>query len=308
MVTQQDIRAVASSVVSFHCSACGKCCNSPPQLTLAELFRHQDRFVGALGMRRMQPAGNAHAADAAALASRLGHALPGGDYLMLAVQGLDYPSLNRCPALGDDNGCTIHTSRPSTCALVPLDAWTPDALQSVLLEKRRAGHGYIGADCIAAGPREGYRELVRGGRVTDPAYADALNRRRGNEAQEKAVWGTQLFRWLLPELLAAPGGIAAVPTADTRTLSLVPALALLAGASPRSRERCLDFAEAQLTLIRHNLAGALARRQAADRPVTAELRAMEAALQRFAGHLRSAAAGASSDPQRAAQVEAYLAS
>jgi Fe-S-cluster containining protein len=24
---------------SFACSACGKCCNSPPEMTLAELFR-----------------------------------------------------------------------------------------------------------------------------------------------------------------------------------------------------------------------------------------------------------------------------
>lgn len=56
-----------------------------------------------------------------------------------------------------------------------------------------------------------------------------------------------------------------------------------------------------------NLTGALARRQAADRPVTAELRGMEAALQRFAGHLRSAGAGPAGDPAHAALVESYLA-
>lgn len=295
------------AVVSFHCSACGKCCNSPPQLTLAELFRHQHRFVGAIGLRRMRPADSAHAADAAGLAGRLGHALPGGDYLMLAVQGLDYPSLKRCPALADDNGCAIHASRPSTCAMVPLHAWTPDALQPVLLAQRRAGLGYIGADCIAAGPRDGFRELARGGRVADPAYADALERRRDDEAQEKSVWGDQVFRWLLPELLAAPGGIAALPLTGTRTMALVPALAVLAGASARSRERCLDFADAQVALIRRNLAAALARKQAADRPVTAELRAMEAALLRLCGHLRSASADAVPDPDHAARVASYLA-
>lgn len=65
MVIQQDTGAV----VSFHCSACGRCCNSPPQLTRAELFRHQDRFVGAIGLRRVRSAGNAHAAHATALAT-----------------------------------------------------------------------------------------------------------------------------------------------------------------------------------------------------------------------------------------------
>ncbi|SOY64561.1 YkgJ family cysteine cluster protein [Cupriavidus taiwanensis] len=296
----------AAAVMSFHCSACGKCCNSPPQLTLAELFRHQDRFVGAIGMRIVRTAGNAHASDAAALAARLGHALPGGEYLMLAVQGLDYPSLNRCPALGDDNACTIHANRPSTCAMVPLDAWTPDALQPALLEQRRAGAGYIGADCIAAGPRDGYRELVRATRVTDPVYADALNHRRHDETREKAVWSSQVFRWLLPDLQAAPGGIAALPTAGARTLSLVPALAVLAGASALSQRRCLEFVEVQLAVIRRNVARALVRRQAADRPVTAELRAMETALLRFAAHLRSAAQ-ITPDPDRAAVVESYLA-
>lgn len=120
------------------------------------------------------------------------------------------------------------------------------------------------------------------------------------------MWGTQVFRWLLPELLAAPGGIAALPMAGTRTLSLVPALAILAGASARSRERCLGFADAQLGLIRRNLSSALARRQAVDRPVTAELRGMEAALQRFTGHLRAAAVAAVPDPDRSTVAESYL--
>jgi hypothetical protein len=33
------------------CSACGACCNSPPLLSLPELFHHQHVFLGVLGIR-----------------------------------------------------------------------------------------------------------------------------------------------------------------------------------------------------------------------------------------------------------------
>jgi hypothetical protein len=38
---------------SFHCSACGKCCNSPPPMSVPELFYHQRRFIGCLTVRRV---------------------------------------------------------------------------------------------------------------------------------------------------------------------------------------------------------------------------------------------------------------
>ncbi|WP_408249296.1 hypothetical protein [Paraburkholderia xenovorans] len=38
---------------SFACTACGKCCNSPPAMSLPELFRQRDRFIGCLAIGRV---------------------------------------------------------------------------------------------------------------------------------------------------------------------------------------------------------------------------------------------------------------
>jgi hypothetical protein len=75
---------------SFRCSACGKCCNSPPEMSVPELFHHQHRFVGCLAVRRLPRVspgdrlageGAATAADARAyalLADALWHRLSSG--------------------------------------------------------------------------------------------------------------------------------------------------------------------------------------------------------------------------------------
>ena len=43
--------AVPAERVGFRCSACGRCCNSPPAMTLDELFHHERRFIGCLTVR-----------------------------------------------------------------------------------------------------------------------------------------------------------------------------------------------------------------------------------------------------------------
>jgi hypothetical protein len=89
-----------------------------------------------------------------------------------------------------------------------------------------------------------------------------------------------------PELLAAPGGIAALPVEGYRTLALAPVLAVIAAGSEPDRLRCLAFIDAQVALIRRHVAAAIARKQPADRPVTAMLRGFEAVLLSLAVRLR----------------------
>lgn len=269
-------------------------------MCLDELFAHEDRFVGALSLRRVQApqVGTRHAVGAGtvevtaddvaefdALARRQGHPLPGGDVLMIATQAIDYPSLGRCPALADDGRCAIHAARPSTCAMVPLDAWAPDRLQSVALAaKCRGGEHDIGADCLstAALPSqslpEGFIPLVEAGRIADRGYASALTRRRDDEARDKQRWGDAVYRLLAPELLGPARGIAGIPFAGYRTLPLVPALAVLASDGAQARARCLRYIAAQRRLIDTTVDAALARRHAADRPMTAQLRQFANAL------------------------------
>ncbi|WP_257993469.1 YkgJ family cysteine cluster protein [Cupriavidus pauculus] len=291
--------------VGFQCTACGKCCNSPPLMSMDELFRHAGRFVGALSLRRVRPprVGIRHVVDGhlvevtaddvaafAALARRQGHPLPNGDVLMIATQAIDYPSRGRCPALADDGRCTIHASRPSTCAMVPLDAWVPDRLQAVsLAAKRRGGDHDIGADCLAVVPSTpspspsrprpgGHIPLVVAGAVADRDYAAALARRRDDEADDKHQWGDAVYRLLAPELLGPARGIESIPFAGYRTLPLVPVLAVLANGGPETRARCLSYIGAQRRLIAASLEAALARRRVDDKPMTAQLRQFDATL------------------------------
>lgn len=293
--------------IGFHCTACGKCCNSPPLMSMDELFRHADRFVGALSLRRVRPplAGTRHMVDGhlvevtaddvaafAALARRQGHPLPNGDVLMIATQAIDYPSRGRCPALADDGRCTIHASRPSTCAMVPLDAWVPDRLQAVsLAAKRRGGEHDIGADCVSVVSSGSLPAdvipLVRASEVAEPGYAAALARRRDDEARDKAVWGDAVCRLLMPELLGRARGIASIPFAGYRTLPLVPVLAVLADGGSEARARCLDYIAAQRRLIAASIDAALARRRADDKPMTAQLRQCDAALSALGQRLMS---------------------
>lgn len=289
---------VEGATLSFDCTACGKCCNSPPLMTVPELFRHADRFIGALALRRIRApvAGTRHAVagrvvtvgkedveEFHAIARRQGHALPGGEYLILMTQAIDYPSAGRCPALADDNGCAIHADRPATCAMVPLDAWVPDGLQQVALAaKQPGGAQYLGADCITAGA---IRPLVQAREVVDAGYRAALARRREAEAEDKRDWGDAVCRLLLPELLGPRGDLAAIPPDGQRTLSLAPVLAVLAASGAEARARCLIYIGAQRAGIAAAVGRALARRQPADKPTTALLRSFDTALATLASRL-----------------------
>ncbi|HEV3429634.1 MAG TPA: flagellin N-methylase, partial [Paraburkholderia sp.] len=45
--------AVVGGSWSLACNACGKCCNSPPALSLREWFAHRAVFVGSLAIERV---------------------------------------------------------------------------------------------------------------------------------------------------------------------------------------------------------------------------------------------------------------
>lgn len=112
---------------SLHCTACGRCCNSPPLLSLDELWQHRHTFIGCISVRRLPR--NASAGQRA-LAAQL---LPGGaaDDLVLLLQGYQWASQPSCPALQSDQRCGVHGAhKPATCRVVPLDALLPDAEQA----------------------------------------------------------------------------------------------------------------------------------------------------------------------------------
>ncbi|MCA8094306.1 YkgJ family cysteine cluster protein [Burkholderia anthina] len=313
------------------CNACGRCCNSAPTLSLRELFRHRHRFVGALTIHRVPKRrvgershtdGCGHAFDADdvaacdALANRLFHRMHGAgdEWIALTLQGYDYPSLGRCPALADDGRCSVHASKPSICGAVPLDPMLPDRLQSRVLAGRRDETAWLGANCIvgtdggtASADTTSAIPLVTAGQVADRTALDTF---RDALVFERAVWRDAVFASLIdggPQVRAAlsrlaPGGYL--------TMSIVPVLLAAASISARCRMLCLDFIDAQRALIDARIEAALARRRLDDRPATRELRGFAEALER-ARYALAAMPATTETPTRthadAPRIDAWLA-
>jgi Fe-S-cluster containining protein len=309
---------------SFACSACGKCCNSPPAMTLAELFRHRERFIGCIAIGRVprrrtgerlrvghreSVLDEADIAAFDAMANTLLHRA--GDTFSITAQGYDYPSLARCPALEDDGRCAIHLhGKPLTCEVVPLDPLVPDTLQHLVLAGRNQSAVYLGADCIHEGTREGAALLVAQGQVVEANANDALKRRRVALEKEREVWGRAVFQALRKELFDSPAALARIPDGGFLTISLVPALLVVAAASANSRRLCVDYIDSQLALIDRCIAQALLRRRLDDRPVTQELRGFANAYRHAKAVLIAPASDTASDsgrpPSPPCAVEAYL--
>jgi Fe-S-cluster containining protein len=279
---------------SFQCSACGKCCNSPPQMSIPELFHHQNLFIGCLAIRRVKrlergmrigvevQSRAADAADVDAFAAladqllfRLAKPLDRGYDFALLTQGFTYPSLSSCPALGDDNQCTIHFNKhPATCSAVPMDALVPDHLQHVVLASRNHAENYFDAECIVEGEREGFTPVTRRGEVVDEFFRVALAQRRTDLAADKFWWGNTVFSLLRNDLFASPRESARIPAGGGFFfISLVPVLAVLASISKTCRARVLEYIDVQLLLMSALIEQALHRQNADDKPTTQQLRA-----------------------------------
>ncbi|KAB0631877.1 YkgJ family cysteine cluster protein [Burkholderia latens] len=312
------------------CNACGRCCNSAPTLSLRELFRHRHTFVGALTIRRVPKpriGERSHAqrrddvldaedvAASVALADTLFHRATGAgdEWIALTLQGYDYPSLGRCPALADDGRCSMHADKPSICGAVPLDPMLPDRLQSRVLAGRRDETAWLGANCIVGAGAESAAPasadasaaipLVKAGQVVDRTALDTF---RDSLVFERAVWRDAVFASLIdggPQVRQAlsrlvPGGYL--------TMSIVPVLFAVASVSEHCRALCIDFIDAQRQSIDARIEAALARRRLDDRPATRELRGFADALER-ARHALAAMPVATPDTRAdASRIGAWL--
>ncbi|TCW85823.1 flagellin N-methylase [Burkholderia sp. SRS-46] len=315
---------------SLACHACGRCCNSAPTLSLRELFRHRDRFVGALAIQRVparrigervRAGGVEHVLDADdvaacdALADVLFHRADAGRgaWLALTLQGYDYPSLGRCPALADDGRCTIHADKPAICGAVPLDPLLPDRLQPQVLAGRRAQAAWFGANCIretaevadAGDVADGVRviPLLAAGRIDDAATLAAS---RDALVFERAVWRDAVFASLNDGTQALHHALSRLAPGGYLTISIVPVLLAVARISVRCRALCADFIERQLALIDARIAAALARRHPDDRPATRELRGFAQACEHARQALAAMPSPSVTQPADAPRIDAWL--
>ena len=248
--------ALAHESWYFGCSACGKCCDSPPRLFLPELFQHQARFVGCLGLRRV------------------------GVDVDIFAHGFGFSSEQRCPALESDGRCSLHGDhKPRICSVVPFDGARPHVEQPAVLARRGEEAQFWGAECIRAHPAPGFREVTRRLRVVDPDVHAALSAYRRESSDERRFWIEDVRRLLAPELLERPEQVRALPENGVLVLALVPALALVAEVSPRCHERVVSFVNAQNELMAARLEQAVAQRNPVDLDDTALLNRLLASSQ-----------------------------
>ena len=307
--------------VHFGCSRCGACCNSAPQLSLPELFRHQSRFVGCLNIRRLPAlefaAGQSAAAELTAFLPRYAHRVVTAtmdEYVSLTAQAYDDPLAAKCPALAPDKGCSLQDKgKPLACRSVPLEATLPDSFQLSVLGERARDAQFMGADCIQlqGGPNSGVaagrrastdsRQLpviVEGTRVIDAESRHALELRRAALHLDRTHWGQSVFEMLRPHLFDQPNR---VPAQGYLCLSLAPALSVISTLSNALTRRVVEYLNAQIELIGLTLGAPVAEPSQAQRELLGMLRAnlnLRAKLQ-TARPLPEPLAGAS-------EVEAWL--
>lgn len=282
-----------AGVVSFHCTACGACCNSAPTLSLPELFHHQTRFIGTLAIRRIAPlrvgapwgaAGTLADADDVAAFDALTEELcepvqgpTGRELVLLSVQAFDEAALARCPVLDSEQRCAVHADRkPLACRAVPLEPLLPDRLQEPVLAERAKEAAFWGASCIALGRREGHLPIVDERRIVDAQAALALAARRRELADDRRRFGRAVFELLRPDLFDHPERVGRLPSRGFFSLSLAPALAVIASVSPRCRQRTVSFLSAQLELIAKRLAPGTSASPETQRELSGLRRASEA--------------------------------
>ena len=261
------LRVADTDGFAFQCTACGACCNSPPLLSLPELFRFQRIFVGCLAVRRLN-AGSETARHA--LLDRLAFrvtGLAGTTHVAITPQGYGFESDAHCPALQTDGRCALHMEgKPAQCLAVPLDPLVPNQSQGSVLRERLGDAAFHRAGCLseAEAPASG---LTLGANVVDEDFSGALTKRRAGLAADARVWGSDVFAMLGRD----PAALLAIPRGGFMALSMAPALMAVAGISPACRGRCESFLHAQLALIEEAVLGARVRRRAEDRPVTRRL-------------------------------------
>jgi len=276
-------------LVSFHCSRCGACCNSAPQLSVPELFHHQRRFVGCLTVRRVERLRPGSRWGGAALVTEADgtafdafvpsylHTARGRErpeLVWLAAQAYDEPGLGRCPALGADNLCTVQNdNKPLGCRAVPLEPLLPDALQLQILTQRASEAAYMGANCLSLGTRSGVPLLATQNEVVDTDARRALDERRQALALERRLWGDTVFEILRNEMFDHPERMANLPAGGYLSLSLAPALAVISAASHPVRQRVVEYLSAQIELLAAILAGSAPLRPSSERTLQGFVRA-----------------------------------
>lgn len=201
---------IVSEEYRFRCVGCGKCCDSPPQLSIREMFSLIDEFVVEASLlcrptsipssMRAKTAG--FHADLAVMTSaramELGGVVIGSSgtgfksdmqlVLTLSANVVRHSHVARCPALLGDNRCGIYEKRPSVCRYVPGQHLLHADQQHKALAVFKSMHTN---DCDWS---DDAPVLVSGGRIVQPAMLEGFAQAEADETADG-----ELLRRLLTE-------------------------------------------------------------------------------------------------------------
>ncbi len=119
----------------FSCTACGKCCYGLLPLTWKDALSHMNRFPICFVWTPVQQGSKDFN-----MAIKLGASIKIGNNKMLAslIMPTSFiPSNFPCPALGEDNLCSIHHHKPSRCKTMPFYPYREERFQAELLKPRQ---------------------------------------------------------------------------------------------------------------------------------------------------------------------------
>jgi Fe-S-cluster containining protein len=279
--------------IRFACTACGKCCTEPPEMTVLEAVSLGDVFVPALVYRLTSlPRDDNEAAFASLsphphfkdmqgreLVTRLRESTAvraagavvseaGWDHhVSITARAWGYSP--GCPALHGKE-CSIHTRRPGTCRTVPIRYDVPAGLLV------RAFRGAVDAGRASKDPWEcdvsdDAPVLLRDGDAVDPEYRKAREAGESAALAEKALCERILAYPLLPPLREV------YPLLRQRKLVSVSfhgALAATHDLGLLDDAAMKTFLAAQLSLLDREITAALARKRREDRETTSRFRTL----------------------------------
>jgi Fe-S-cluster containining protein len=255
-----------SKTIRFACTACGKCCNDVPTMSVAEAFALADVFLAGPVLRFSPLREDIYGTGHPVMDDRDSR-FP--VYVELQCKPIAWTRHNgRCPVLRDDNTCGIYDRRPGMCRMVPFDLHLrPDLVSKAPIAGEELARK-LGFECewsekapVVVGP-EGF---------VDPSYRADYERARRDITKSHALIRFIPSELLLEALQAAKRNARSGQPMDVPVFfAVLVAAAVAAGFFDSDRAR--EILEAQIRVADALEAAAIRRRDKDERGTTKAVR------------------------------------
>jgi Fe-S-cluster containining protein len=283
----------------LNCNQCGKCCNTGPSLTFAEIFKYQDHFVMGLSCQAQtdrkenfpttamgEPVSFAdHQAIMDHMMGLFGrfNTLAGGYYLQIYPMDIGYSMLahHSCGHLGTAGNCELEADKPSMCRAVPFDAVLPENQQALKIEGFKTHF-----PCLDTTGAE--KDLIyRDGEIVNSAYKAGYDAKLA-DFKDNMPWMVSMAQSALDNNGFMPPAehiLEVAKRGGRLELSILFYLTSYmhekAGAMAERTQQVIDFCASQIKLSKELIDKAVSRKNKADLDRTRALRSNVEVLQAF---------------------------